>query len=79
MDFESLQESFTPEKVEQILQSYSAMGGPIAGILLPFLEAFLPFLPLIVIAFANAAAFGLWKGFFFTWLGSVLGTILVFT
>lgn len=78
MDLDILKENFTPEKIEQFLQTYSVLGGPIVGILLPFIEAFLPFLPLIVIAFANAAAFGLWKGFLFTWLGSVLGTMLVF-
>ena len=78
MDVDFLRENFTPEKIEQLLETYSILGGPIAGMLLPFIEAFLPFLPLIVIAFANSAAFGLWKGFLYTWLGSVLGTLLVF-
>ena len=31
-----------------------------------------------MIVFANVAAFGFWKGFFLTWLGSVLGMIVVF-
>ena len=78
LDFETCWALFTSENIEEMMQTYATAGGPLVGIVLPFIEAFLPFLPLIVIAFANAAAFGLWKGFFYTWLGSVLGTILVF-
>ncbi|CAM5597786.1 TVP38/TMEM64 family membrane protein OS=Lysinibacillus sphaericus OX=1421 GN=LS41612_19405 PE=3 SV=1 [Lysinibacillus sphaericus] len=48
------------------------------GILLPFLEAFLPFLPLVVFVVANASAFGLWIGFLLSWLGSVAGSYAVF-
>jgi uncharacterized membrane protein YdjX (TVP38/TMEM64 family) len=43
------------------------------------LEAFLPFLPLFVFVMANATAFGLWWGFFFSWIGAVVGAFLVFS
>ncbi|WP_181349189.1 TVP38/TMEM64 family protein [Thalassobacillus sp. CUG 92003] len=52
--------------------------GPIPGILLPLLEAFLPILPLIVFVIANSVAYGLWKGFFYSWIGAVLGAMIVF-
>ncbi|MEN1970231.1 TVP38/TMEM64 family protein [Lentibacillus sp. N15] len=65
------------EYLEQLLSKYEALG-PLPGILLPFLEAFLPFLPLVVFVFANAAAYGLFEGFLLSWLGSSLGAISIF-
>lgn len=65
------------EYIRQLLDDYERLG-PIPGILLPFIEAFLPFLPLVVFVFANAAAYGLLKGFLYSWIGSSLGSILVF-
>ncbi len=52
--------------------------GPLPGILLPMLEAFLPFLPLFLFVMANANAFGLWFGFLFSWVGACTGAFLVF-
>src|SRR5690606_29089462 len=51
---------------------------PLPGILLPLLEAFLPFLPLFLFVMANANAFGLGWGFLLSWLGASLGSLLVF-
>lgn len=65
------------EIIMQLLNDYEKLG-PLPGILLPFIEAFLPFLPLFVFVFANAAAYGLLKGFLLSWAGSSLGSILVF-
>lgn len=65
------------ENITKLLDSYEGLG-PLPGILLPFIEAFLPFLPLFVFVFANAAAYGLLKGFLLSWAGSSLGSILVF-
>lgn len=64
-------------QVEILLQKYSSLG-PVPGILLSFVEAFLPFLPLIVIVMGNAAAYGLWLGFLFSWIGVCAGAIAVF-
>ncbi|WP_407701383.1 TVP38/TMEM64 family protein [Virgibacillus senegalensis] len=61
----------------QLLKSYEALG-PLPGILLPFIEAFLPFLPLVVFVLANAAAYGLLEGFLFSWIGASAGAICVF-
>lgn len=61
----------------ELLDKYENLG-PVPGILLPFIEAFLPFLPLFAFVMANSAAYGLLKGFFYSWLGSSLGSIAVF-
>jgi len=68
---------FSMENIVELTQSYRAFG-PIIGFLLPFFEAFLPFLPLFVFVFANATAYGLWLGFLLSWSGSVVGAYAVF-
>jgi len=65
------------EEIKNLLQRYSQFG-PLPGILLPFLEALLPILPLVVFVVANAAAYGMWLGFFYSWIGVTLGALLVF-
>src|SRR5690625_7398142 len=60
-----------------LLDKYAKLG-PLPGIMLPFIEAFLPFLPLVVFVMANGVAYGLFKGFLYSWLGSFLGSISVF-
>src|SRR5690625_3341121 len=65
------------DTVIELLENYEALG-PLPGILLPFIEAFLPFLPLFVFVMANSVAYGLFKGFLYSWIGSSAGSILVF-
>lgn len=65
------------DNIVELTQSYRAFG-PLIGFLLPFIEAFLPFLPLFVFVFANATAYGLWIGFLLSWGGSVAGAYVVF-
>ncbi|MGM8212039.1 TVP38/TMEM64 family protein [Virgibacillus sp. W0430] len=65
------------EYIIELLSDYERLG-PLPGIFLPFIEAFLPFLPLVVFVIANGAAYGLLKGFLYSWIGSSLGSILVF-
>lgn len=72
-----MSEWFTVENIEHFASQYRTLG-PIIGLLFPFLEAFLPFLPLVVFVVANASAFGLWIGFLLSWLGSVAGSYVVF-
>ena len=67
----------TIENYEQ-LESYYRTLGPLFGLFLPFIEAFLPFLPLVVIIVANVNAFGLFWGFVISWFGAVLGGFAVF-
>jgi uncharacterized membrane protein YdjX (TVP38/TMEM64 family) len=77
MDFSTLKDWFTLENIMSLTQEYRALG-PLPGILLPMLEAFLPFLPLVLFIVANASAFGLWLGFLFSWIGASTGALLVF-
>lgn len=65
------------ENFQALAQQYRIMGTLLA-IALPFLEAFLPFLPLAAFVVANASAYGLWWGFLFSWGGAVLGAYCVF-
>ncbi|CAH0159634.1 MULTISPECIES: TVP38/TMEM64 family protein [Peribacillus] len=77
MDLDTIREWFTLDHISALIQQYRSFG-PIPGILLPMLEAFLPFLPLVVFVLANATAFGLWWGFLFSWIGAVAGSFLIF-
>ncbi|RYG72623.1 TVP38/TMEM64 family protein [Lentibacillus lipolyticus] len=72
-----LEQEKMDEFILELLNEYESLG-PLPGLLLPFVEAFLPFLPLVVFVFANAAAYGLWEGFILSWLGACAGSILVF-
>ncbi|WP_200816574.1 TVP38/TMEM64 family protein [Halobacillus sp. Marseille-P3879] len=52
--------------------------GPLPGILLPLIEAFLPILPLVAFVLANSVVYGLFKGFLYSYIGAVTGAVLVF-
>ena len=77
MSPETLQEFFTLEQLMELFETYRSFG-PLFAILLPLVEAFFPFLPLVVFIVANANSFGLWLGFFLSWIGACLGAIIVF-
>ncbi|MFD0869362.1 MULTISPECIES: TVP38/TMEM64 family protein [Paenibacillus] len=64
-------------QIQEMLYRYSSLG-PLPGIALPAAEALLPFLPLFIIVAGNASAYGLWLGFLYSWIGTVLGAFLVF-
>ncbi|MBS4210670.1 TVP38/TMEM64 family protein [Bacillus sp. FJAT-50079] len=77
MDFYSIKEWITIENVMELIEKYRSFG-PLPSILLPMIEAFLPFLPLFLFVMASANAFGLGWGFLFSWIGSSTGALLVF-
>lgn len=62
----------------ELIQDYRSFG-PIPGLVLTIIEAFLPFLPLFVFVTANASAFGLGWGFLFSWIGACTGALIVFS
>jgi len=74
---ENMADIFSWENIYELTQSYRALG-PIIGFLLPFLESFLPFLPLFAFVVANATAYGFWFGFLLSWAGTVAGSYAVF-
>jgi len=53
-------------------------GGPLVGIFLPILEAFIPILPLVGFAIINVGVFGFFWGYIYSWIGSCLGSFLLF-
>ncbi|MGL5548754.1 MAG: TVP38/TMEM64 family protein [Culicoidibacterales bacterium] len=62
----------------QFLFTNYAFLGPILGIGLPFIESFLPFLPLMGMTVLNVVVFGPVIGFLYTWIGTTLGSYVVF-
>ncbi|WP_062352159.1 TVP38/TMEM64 family protein [Bacillus kwashiorkori] len=77
MDLSVIKEFLTPDNLTELIQSYRSFG-PIIGITLPLIEAFLPFLPLFIFVMVNASAYGLWLGFLFSWIGACSGAMFVF-
>lgn len=77
MNWSNVEQYLEYDYIQQLLSNYERLG-PLPGVLLPFIEAFFPFLPLIVFVLANAAAYGLLKGFLYSWIGSSIGSIFVF-
>ncbi|TDQ42057.1 TVP38/TMEM64 family protein [Aureibacillus halotolerans] len=72
-----LNEWVSSGNVEDIVQEYRSYGF-LLGFFLPFIEAFLPFLPAVLFGIANAQAFGLIPGFLLSWAGAVAGSFCVF-
>ncbi|MBO2944244.1 TVP38/TMEM64 family protein [Paenibacillus sp. F411] len=52
--------------------------GPLPGVLLTFMKSFVPPLPTALIVGLNAAVYGLWAGFLYSWIGIVSGCVLTF-
>jgi uncharacterized membrane protein YdjX (TVP38/TMEM64 family) len=77
MSPETLQDFFSLKQLMELFETYRSFG-PFFAILLPMLEAFLPFLPLVAFIVANVNSFGLWMGFFLSWIGACSGAIIVF-
>lgn len=50
----------------------------VVGLFSTFLESLLPVLPLVAIVTINAAVFGMGMGLIISWIGSGLGTVVVF-
>ncbi|NGP44498.1 TVP38/TMEM64 family protein [Bacillaceae bacterium SIJ1] len=62
--------------VSHFVEQYEAY--PVLGFLLPFIEAFIPILPVVLFGLANAQAFGLLQGFILSWTGATAGAFCVF-
>ncbi|MDF2536229.1 MAG: hypothetical protein K0R18_2391 [Bacillales bacterium] len=73
----SLNDWTTVEFLHQIIHQYETLG-VLFGLLLPFIDSFLGFLPLWVIVGVNVSCFGFWPGFIVSYIGSVLGTTSLF-
>lgn len=72
-----LQQIGTVEFWEGLFHSFRILG-PLAPILLAMVESLVPVLPLVAIVTLNVAAHGMVLGFLYSWIGSALGSTLVF-
>jgi len=77
MDIADIKSYFTEENIAQWVEQYRSFG-PMPGILLTFLKSFIPPLPTIAIVGINAAIYGLWPGFIYSWIGIVSGCMATF-
>ncbi|MCE4955757.1 TVP38/TMEM64 family protein [Macrococcoides caseolyticum] len=68
---------FSEEAIQHYFETFESLGIVIA-FLLPFIEAFLPILPIAVFAVVNVNTYGLLLGFLITWIGAVSGGYVVF-
>ncbi|MBQ5676854.1 MAG: TVP38/TMEM64 family protein [Lachnospiraceae bacterium] len=75
--FHLLQQIGTVEFWENLFHSFRILG-PLAPILLAMVESLIPMLPLVAIVTLNVAAHGMVLGFLYSWIGSALGSTLVF-
>lgn len=69
--------SITEQQLLEWLERFRSYG-PLPGILLTFLKSFVPPLPTLLIVGVNAAVYGLWLGFLYSWIGMVSGCVLTF-
>ncbi|MCC3374424.1 TVP38/TMEM64 family protein [Cohnella sp. REN36] len=69
--------SITEDDLKQWLDRFRSLG-PLPGIFLTFLKSFVPPLPTVVIVGVNAAVYGLWLGFLYSWLGMIAGCLTTF-
>ncbi|MFB9331105.1 TVP38/TMEM64 family protein [Paenibacillus aurantiacus] len=69
--------SLTEEDVRHFLDRYRSLG-PLPGMLLTFMKSFVPPLPTLIIVGVNAAVYGLWLGFLYSWLGMIAGCMTTF-
>lgn len=74
---ELIQQIGTVEFWENLFHSFRILG-PLAPILLAMIESLIPVLPLVAIVTLNVAAHGMVLGFLYSWIGSALGSTLVF-
>lgn len=65
------------EDIQRWLDEYRSFG-PIPGAAAAMLESFFPILPLAAIIVANVNAYGLLSGGLTSWVGVVLGSLIVF-
>jgi uncharacterized membrane protein YdjX (TVP38/TMEM64 family) len=77
MDIADALQNLTEEDLRAWLERYRSLG-PLPGILLTFAKSFVPPLPTLLIVGVNAAVYGLWLGFLYSWIGIVAGCMTTF-
>ncbi|QJD85391.1 TVP38/TMEM64 family protein [Cohnella herbarum] len=77
MSIADILSNVTEDNLKSLLEQYRDFG-PFPGIALTFMKSFIPPLPTILIVGVNAAVYGLWLGFLYSWLGIVSGCLVTF-
>lgn len=77
IDWAELRSFLTRDTFIYLIDQYRSLG-PIPGILITFLESFLPPLPLFLLVAANVTAYGFGFGFLYSWIGVVGGACAIF-
>ncbi len=65
------------EQILYSLASYKVLA-LIVGFFIMAVETFIPVIPLMAIILANVFILGMWMGFFVSWIGSSIGSILLY-
>ena len=73
----NLMSNLTEDNLMILLEQYRSYG-PFPGIFLTFMKSFIPPLPTILIVGVNAAVYGFWLGFLYSWIGLVSGCLVTF-
>jgi len=69
--------SLTEEDLKSWLEHYRSFG-PLPGVAITFAKSFVPPLPTMLIVGVNAAVYGLWLGFLYSWIGIAGGCLVTF-
>ncbi|WP_046215955.1 TVP38/TMEM64 family protein [Paenibacillus wulumuqiensis] len=77
MDISELLSAINEENLRRWMNDYRSLG-PLISILIPFLKSFIPPMPTIVVLGVNAAVYGLWMGFVYSYIGIIGGSLTAF-
>ncbi|WEK54017.1 MAG: TVP38/TMEM64 family protein [Candidatus Cohnella colombiensis] len=77
MSLSDILSQITEDNITKMLEQYRDFG-PFPGIFLTFMKSFVPPLPTMVIVGVNAAVYGMWWGFLYSWIGIVSGCMTTF-
>ena len=77
MNYEFLLKYISEENLFLII-NFIEKYGILAGVTLPILETFFPFLPLVFFVTLNVIVFGFFPGYLYSYIGNTAGSILLF-
>lgn len=76
--FQPYMQYFSAEFWLSVAEAFKGLG-PLAPIFLAFIESVIPALPLLVIITFNTSVYGPILGFIYSWVGTTLGAIIMFS
>lgn len=65
------------DNLKRWMNEYRSLG-PLISILIPFLKSFIPPMPTVIVLGVNAAVYGLWIGFLYSYIGIIGGSLVAF-